>query len=224
MTTVPVSRPALSRTAPQRVILVTYRLGLAVVAGIVVYLGVTMGQVWLASRRDQARPSQAIIVLGAAEYNGRPSQVLKSRLDHAADLYSRHLAPLVVVTGGRQPGDRFTEAEASANYLSSRGIPDAQILREDTGRTSYQSLEAASRFLHQRHIRQVLLVSDPFHSERLIAMSGQLGLSGFASPTRSSPIRGAAVLPYMGRETVALAAGRILGFGRLGGLEHKTPA
>lgn len=200
------------------------RLGVVLVLVVVGYLAVTLAQVWIASRRDDARPVQAIVVLGAAEFNGRPSQVLKSRLDHAADLYSRHLAPLVVVTGGRQPGDRFTEASASAAYLIGVGIPDAQILREVSGRTSWESLAAASRFLRQRHITRVLLVSDAFHSERLVAISSELGLDGFASPTRTSPIRGSAVFPYMARETVAVAAGRIVGFRRLVGLERKGPA
>lgn len=105
----------------------------------VVYLAVTFGQVWWASRRDQARPAQAIVVLGAAQYNGRPSPVLRARLDHATDLWRRRLAPVVVVTGGRQPGDKFTEATASADYLIAHGVPDAQILREVSGRTTWDS-------------------------------------------------------------------------------------
>src|ERR1700730_14693642 len=147
------------------------QLSLKVVAGvlgvIVVYLGVTLAQVWWASRRDDARPAQAIVVLGAAQYNGRPSPVLRARLDHANDLWRRHLAPVVVVTGGRQPGDQFTEATASADYLIAHGLPDADTLREVWGRTTWEPLAAASRFLLQRGISKVLLVSDPFHSERL---------------------------------------------------------
>jgi vancomycin permeability regulator SanA len=202
------------------------RIGLRVVAAVVglvvVYLAVTFGQVWWASRRDQARPVQAIVVLGAAQYSGRPSPVLRARLDHATDLWRRHLAPVVVVTGGRQPGDKFTEATASADYLITRGVPDAQILREVSGRSTWDSLAAASRFLHQRGIDTVLLVSDPFHSERLIAIAGELSLHGYASPTRTSPIRGWSALPYFGRETFAVAAGRIVGFRRLMGIERRV--
>ena len=97
--------------------------GLLALAALVLYEAVTFGQVWLTSRRDEARQSQAIVVLGAAQYNGRPSAVLRARLDHAADLWHRRLAPIVVVTGGRRPGDRFTEASSSAAYLGRKGVP-----------------------------------------------------------------------------------------------------
>ena len=107
-----------------------------------VYLSVTFVQVWRAARRDDARPSDAIVVLGAAQYDGRPSPVLAARLDHAIDLYDDGIAPVIVVTGGRQPGDRFTEATAAANYLHDHGVPDDAILRETTGRSSWESLDA----------------------------------------------------------------------------------
>src|SRR3954447_21414886 len=105
-----------------------------VVSLAVVYLGITFVQVWASSRRDEARAAEAIVVFGAAQYNGRPSAVLRARLDHAVDLWHKKLAPYVVVTGGKQPGDRFTEATASAQYLQSKGVPDAAILREVSGR------------------------------------------------------------------------------------------
>jgi uncharacterized SAM-binding protein YcdF (DUF218 family) len=178
------------------------------------YLAVTFIQVWRASRLDQARPSQAIIVLGAAQYDGRPSPVLQARLDHVLILWQRRLAPVVVVTGGKEPGDRFTEATASATYLDDHGVPDSDILREVSGRDSWASLSASALFLRQRGISRVLLVSDPFHDERLEAMSSELGLTGHVSPTRTSPIKGVHVLPYMARETVAVAIGRIIGFRR----------
>ncbi|HEV3402375.1 MAG TPA: YdcF family protein, partial [Acidimicrobiales bacterium] len=113
------------------------RLALKVVAGLVavvgVYLSVTFVQVWRAAHRDEARPAEAIVVLGAAQFNGKPSAVLRARLDHALSLYRRNLAPVIVVTGGGQPGDRFTEATASANYLLERGVPDEDVLREVSG-------------------------------------------------------------------------------------------
>jgi uncharacterized SAM-binding protein YcdF (DUF218 family) len=201
---------------------VALRIAAAVVGAGLIYLGVTLAQVWWASGHDDARPAQAIVVLGAAQYNGRPSPDLRARLDHAVDLYRRHLAPVVVVTGGSQPGDKYTEATASANYLLAHDIPDADILREVSGRTTWESLAAASRFLRERGITRVLLVSDPFHSERVVAIADELGLRGYASPTHTSPIRGLAVWPYFARETVAVAAGRIVGFRRLVGIEHKA--
>ena len=199
----------------RRVIRVIVRLGLAVFLLLFAYLAVTFVQVWLASRRDEARPSQAIIVLGAAEYNGRPSPVLAARLDHAIQLYRKGIAPVIVVTGGRQPGDRYTEAGASADYLHQHAVPDAAILRETTGRTSWESLEAAARFLDQRHMQRVVLVSDPYHSERIEAIAHEVGLDAVTSPTRTSPIKGAAAFRRLLGETVRVAAGRLFGYARL---------
>jgi len=181
---------------------------------VIVYLVVTFAQVWQAARRDEARPTQAIVVFGTAQYNGKPSPVLAARLDHAVELYRQKLAPVVVVTGGSQPGDRFTEASASANYLLRQGIPDKAVLREVSGTSSWQSLAAAANFLGDRDIKEVLLVSDPFHSFRIRAMASELGLDAHTSPTRTSPIRGVTEAEYLARETVAVAVGRIVGFRR----------
>lgn len=195
---------------------------LALVGAVALYFAFTFAQVWMASRRDQARPAQAIVVFGTAQYNGRPSPVLAARLDHAVDLYHRRLAPVIVVTGGNQPGDRYTEASASANYLLQRGVPDQDLLREVSGTTSWQSLAAAANFLADRKINDVLLVSDPFHSYRIRAMASELGLTGYTSPTRTSPIKGMAAVRYMVRETVAVAVGRIIGFRRQASIETQV--
>jgi uncharacterized SAM-binding protein YcdF (DUF218 family) len=193
---------------------------LALVALVLLYFVVTFVQVWLAARRDQARPVQAIIVLGAAQFDGRPSAVLQARLDHAVDLYHRDLAPIIVVTGGRQPGDRFTEATASADYLHTKGVPDDDIQREVSGRSSWQSLAAAASFLHAEGIDRVLLVSDPFHSLRLTSMAGELNLHGWASPTRTSPIDGFTEVKFIARESVAVGLGRIFGFREVSGVDQ----
>ena len=179
------------------------------------YLSVTFVQVWLASRRDNHRPSQAIVVLGAAQYNGRPSRVLAARLDHAIDLYDKHVAPVIVVTGGREPGDRYTEAGASAAYLHQHGIADTAILRETSGRTSWESLEAAARFLKSRRMLRVVLVSDPYHSARIDAIAHEVGLEAVTSPTRTSPIKGVDALKRMLGETLRVGAGRLFGYARL---------
>jgi uncharacterized SAM-binding protein YcdF (DUF218 family) len=188
----------------------------------VLYFGVTFFQVWWTSRHDGARPAQAVIVLGAAQYDGRPSAVLRARLDHAADLYRRKLAPVVVVTGGKAEGDRFTEAAASANYLHTKGVPDEAILREATGRTSWQSLAASARFLIQdRGIRDVVLVSDPFHAARIRGIASELGFRVATSPTRTSPIKGLSELRHMVTETAQVGVGRVIGFRRLVRLEER---
>jgi uncharacterized SAM-binding protein YcdF (DUF218 family) len=197
----------------------TWRLGRRVVAGVLAlilgYYLVTLFQVWQAGRSDDRRRSQAIIVLGAAQYNGSPSPVFKARLDHAADLYRQGVAPLVVVTGGKQAGDRYTEAGAGAAYLHGTGVPDDAILRETTSRNSWESLAASARFLQARHIRRVVLVSDPFHSLRIRLIAQELGFDAVTSPTRASPISGLDEWLRNASEAVRVALGRIFGFGRL---------
>jgi len=179
------------------------------------YFAVTFVQVWHASRQDDARPAQAIIVLGAAQFDGRPSNVLQARLDHAVNLYNRKLAPRVVVTGGGQPGDRFTEAAASAKYLESKGIPASAIELETTSTNSRDELAAAARFLHKQGIDDVLLVSDGFHAYRIDAIAAEVGLNAHVSPTPSSPVRGLDEFRADVRETVAVAVGRLIGYDRL---------
>jgi uncharacterized SAM-binding protein YcdF (DUF218 family) len=185
-----------------------------VLAGFV-YFVVTFVQVWLAARRDDARPSQAIVVLGAAQFDGTPSKVFQARLDHAADLYADGIAPVVVVTGGKLEGDRFTEAAAGANYLARLGVPDSAILRETTSRSSWESLSATANFLEERGMTRVVLVSDPFHALRIESIADELGLDAVTSPTRTSPITGASEWWRFFQEALRVSAGRIIGFGRL---------
>ena len=203
---------------------VAVKVAAVVVGAAVLYLVVTFVQVWQAAGRDEAREVQAIVVLGAAQYDGRPSPVLRARLDHAADLFERGLAERVVVTGGKQQGDRVTEATVSADYLARRGVPDSAILREVQGRSSWQQLAAAAAFLKRQGITRVLLVSDGFHAARIAAIASELGLEGYTSPARGSPISGAEKLPYLGKETLAVAAGRLLGYRRVAGISTSAAA
>jgi uncharacterized SAM-binding protein YcdF (DUF218 family) len=206
-----VTRPRLTGKLARRVVV-----GLVVLAVLAVgYYGVTFFQVWRAARSDDERRSQAIIVLGAAQYNGRPSPDFRARLDHAADLYRRRVAPVVVVTGGKQPGDRFTEASAGADYLHTRGIPDTAIQRESTSHSSWESLLAAARFLRPEGIRRVVLVSDPFHSLRIRLIAADVGLDAVTSPTGTSPITGLAEWWRFASEAAGVSVGRIFGFGSL---------
>lgn len=140
-------------------------------------------QVWEQSRRDEVYFADAIVVLGAAQYNGRPSPVFEARLDQAAYLYGEGLAETIIVTGGKQPGDRFTEAEAGASYLAGEGVPEAQILAENEGLTSLESLENVWDIAQTEAIEKVLLVSDPMHSERIKRIATDLGFAEtYASP------------------------------------------
>jgi uncharacterized SAM-binding protein YcdF (DUF218 family) len=171
--------------------------------------------VWRTARSDQARPVDAIVVLGAAQYDGRPSPVLEARLAHALELFREGLAPRIVVTGGKQTGDRFTEATASANYLLDHGVPDSAILREVQGTNTWESLSATARILRRDHLKRVLLVSDPYHLLRVREMSRELGLSAFVSPTRSSPVGGWTAARHMVMEAGGVSVGRVIGFRRL---------
>ena len=185
-----------------------------VVAVLVGYYVLSVIQVWRAARADDARRSDAIIVLGAAQYDGRPSAAFAARLDHAVQLYERGIAPLVVVTGGKLPGDRFTEAAVGADYLVAHGVPEEAILRETTSRNSWESLRASARFLFPRDVRQVVLVSDPFHSLRIRLTAEEIGFDAVTSPTRTSPIRGVDEWRRFLGEGARVAVGRIFGFGR----------
>lgn len=192
------------------------RLALAGVA-LAVLLGgyylVTLFQVWSTGRSDQARAVEAIVVMGAAQYDGRPSPLLAARLDHVVELWDAGLAPKVVVTGGKQPGDRFTEAEASRRYLVDRGVPDDAILDEDESHNSYDSLVGVREVVGRD--ARILLVSDPFHSLRIRLISQELGMVAYVSPTRTSPVRGAEAFAKELKEAAGVSLGRIIGFRRL---------
>ncbi|MBK5331668.1 MAG: YdcF family protein [Ilumatobacteraceae bacterium] len=189
--------------------------GIAFVLLSISYYTVTLYQVHSVGRSDQARPVDAIVVMGAAQYDGRPSPQLAARLDHAADLWSAGVAKVMVVTGGNQPGDRFTEAEASADYLIERGVPAEAILQESRGHSSYASLDGVATMLHQRGLFRVLLVSDPFHSLRSRLIAQELGLVAYVSPTRTSPVRGKEATAKEMQEAAGIALGRIISFKRL---------
>jgi uncharacterized SAM-binding protein YcdF (DUF218 family) len=141
-----------------------------------------------AGRRDQAEQADAIIVLGAAQYEGRPSPVLKARLDHAASLWTRGLAPRMIVTGGRGVGDTTSEAAVGRRYLIQRGVPADSISMDTTGLTTNQSMVAARQFLGTKSYPSVLIVSDPFHMLRLAILARRLHMIPLLSPTRTSPI------------------------------------
>ena len=147
-----------------------------------------LGAVIAWARRDRAIVSDAIVVLGAAQYWGKPSPVLRARLDHAVQLWRRGMAPRVVLTGGVGVGDTTSEAAVGRKYIMRAGIPDSAILLETTGRTTSESLRSVARMLESRDRRSVILVSDPFHMLRLDILARRYGLMPYTSPTRTSPI------------------------------------
>jgi len=187
---------------------------LVVVLVCAIYFAVTAVQVWLTSKRSDPVPSQAIVIMGAAQYNGVPSPDLLARLQDAYSLYRRHLAPWIMATGAKEPGDNYTESWTEATWLEKQGVPARAILQVG-GRTTWQSLTAASAVLKKSGLRHVLIVTDGFHEDRCLAISTQLGLVPEPVPATSSPIRGWGRFPYFMKETTAVAIGRVIGYDHL---------
>ena len=181
------------------------------------HFAVSFWQVWSTGRTDQVRTVDAIVVLGAAQYDGRPSPQLAARLDHSIDLWNQGVAPLVVVTGGNQEGDRFTEASASAQYLVDRGVPAAVIVQEAAGTTTYESLVGA-RDLLDDSVETVLIVTDPYHAQRSRLTAAEVGFTAYVSPAPESVVGGTTELRRELGEAAGVAVGRIIGFERLSGL------
>jgi uncharacterized SAM-binding protein YcdF (DUF218 family) len=178
------------------------------------YLAVTGVQVWLTARHHDARHAQAIVVMGAAQFDGVPSPDLVARLQDANDLWHRGLGNTVVVTGAKKPGDQFTEARASAIWLRAHGVPAANII-EVGGNDSWTNMSQAAAALHKRGLTKVLVVTDGYHEDRSLAIASNLSLQAWPVPTNTSPIKGWSTVPYYAKETVGVAVGRVVGYSRL---------
>lgn len=161
-------------------------LALGLLGGLVV-VGYAAFRVWQQGEVDDRRPVDAIVVLGAAQFDGRPSAVFTARLDHAVSLYRAGFAPYLVVTGGRAPGDRVSEAAAARAYAERHGVPGEAILAEDRGRDTLSSMRGVGRVLRDHELRSALFVSDRMHMLRVLRMAGDEGIEAHGSPTTTSP-------------------------------------
>jgi uncharacterized SAM-binding protein YcdF (DUF218 family) len=188
---------------------------LACLAAVAVILVVTGVAVWRAAHDDGASRidrADVILVLGAAEYGGRPSPVFAGRLKHAALLFRQGRADTVIVLGGRQPGDVTTEAEAGAGFLVEAGLPPAAVVADATGATTFESLRSAARLMRDRGMSSAFLVSDPWHNLRIVRMASDLGLDAHASATWQSAARSERTrVPGYLRETLAYLYYRLFG-------------
>lgn len=186
---------------------------------LVLYFCGSLLQVWEAGRSETFAKGDgrvdAIVVLGAAQYDGRPSPQLRARLDHALSLWRREAARLVVVTGGKQVGDRFTEAEAGRSYLVEHGVPIDVIVVEPRGTSTYESLRSTSTELAARGLRNVVVVSDPYHVLRATLVAREVGLAAQPSATRTGVTVGATALGRNVREALGVMIGRVIGFRQL---------
>jgi uncharacterized SAM-binding protein YcdF (DUF218 family) len=197
------------------VIRLAFKLVGGVVALVVLYLVFTFVQVWWASSQDDRTPSNAIVVLGAAQWNGTPSPVYKDRLDHAADLYRQGVAKTIVVTGGKQQGDKVGEGYAGYNYLKGKGIPEKALLIEVGGTNTYEELSAAVPILDENKLgHNVTVVSSPYHAFRANAIAEEVGLKPHFSAAASE-----SSLSSLVREAGGASIGRIISFRRLSNLQ-----
>jgi uncharacterized SAM-binding protein YcdF (DUF218 family) len=181
------------------------RIVLAIVAFIVIVVFYVAAHIWWVAREDQHPPSDAIVVLGASQYNGTPSPVFAARLDHAVFLYKEHVSTHIVTVGGKEPGDAFTEAAAGKTYLAAHGVPKSAIIAVQTGRDTLSSLRAVDVQFRSHGWHSAVLVTDPWHCLRSRTMARDLGISADTSPERTGPAvasRGVEAR-YIARETEA---------------------
>ena len=186
---------------------------------VLAYFAVTTTLVARWMGKDERPQVDAIVVLGAAQYDGRPSAIYQARLEHAVDLWSGGVAPLLVFTGGKEPGDRFTEGGSGARWALTRGVPEEAVQTEEQSRTTYQHLAGAKRALERhdpggRH--RIVVVSDPFHMFRAVRQAADLGMDAYPSPTRTSPLSASRLklTELVLREDLAIAGYLLSGAGK----------
>ena len=177
----------------------------ALVVLVVLMLAVTAGRIWWVARHDDRRTSDAIVVLGAAQFDGRPSSIFTARLDHASELWEDGVAPRMITVGGKQAGDRFTEAAAGKTWLADHGVPADRVVAVETGTDTLSSVRAVAETMRQEGWKTAVIVTDPWHSLRTRSMARSQGIDAVTSPTRQGPAvrtRGTE-LRYIARETLA---------------------
>jgi uncharacterized SAM-binding protein YcdF (DUF218 family) len=179
-------------------------LAAAVLAGCLVVTGTAL-RVWQVARADDRPRSDAIVVLGSAQYNGRPSAILQARLDHALNLYRAGVAPRIVTVGGNRQGDRYTEAGAGEQYLLGKGVPASAVVAVGEGSDTLESVRAVAQVFHHEGWHTAVLVTDPWHELRTRRMASDAGIEAVGSPSRTGPVvqTRETELRYVVRETGA---------------------
>ena len=185
----------------------------AIFSILVLYFAVTFVQIWLTGHEHSTKHAQVILVFGTTEDNGTPSPELQARLNQALLLWDKGRAPWIAVTGGKRPGDVFTEAGVSAAYLEAHGVPAQKILA-GSGSDTWRNVATVLPALHAHHLTTVLTVTDPFHEDRAMAIASTQGLTPYPSPVKNSPTVKHSLWKYYAKETVEVGIGRIIGFGR----------
>jgi uncharacterized SAM-binding protein YcdF (DUF218 family) len=177
----------------------------ALIVLVLLALVVTAGRIWWVARHDDRRTSDVIVVLGAAQFDGRPSSIFTARLDHAAELWEDDVAPRVITVGGKRAGDRFTEAAAGKTWLADHGVPADRVVAVEAGTDTLSSVRAVAEKMREEGWQTAVIVTDPWHSLRTRSMARDEGIDAVTSPTRQGPAvrtRGTE-LRYIARETLA---------------------
>ncbi|MDF2743879.1 MAG: hypothetical protein K0S88_5256 [Actinomycetia bacterium] len=196
------------------------RVLLGLLVGVLAYFAVTTALVARWMGKDERPRVDAIVVLGAAQYDGRPSAIYEARLEHAVELWRGQVAPILVFTGGKEQGDRFTEGGSGARWARQRGVPAEAVLVEERSRTTYQNLAGAMQLLEgrdpDRDRHRIVVVSDPFHMFRAVKQAADLGMDAYPSPTRTSPLSASRLklTELVLREDLAIAGYLLSGAGK----------
>jgi uncharacterized SAM-binding protein YcdF (DUF218 family) len=193
------------------------RVLLGLLVGVLAYFAVTTALVARWMGKDERPRVDAIVVLGAAQYDGRPSAIYEARLEHAVELWRGQVAPILVFTGGKEQGDRFTEGGSGARWARQRGVPAEAVLVEERSRTTYQNLAGALEDRNpDRDRHRIVVVSDPFHMFRAVKQAADLGMDAYPSPTRTSPLSASRLklTELVLREDLAIAGYLLSGAGK----------
>jgi uncharacterized SAM-binding protein YcdF (DUF218 family) len=183
------------------------------------YVGLTVFEVWRVGRTQSTTQVDAIVVMGAAQYDGVPSPLLKARLMRAFELWEQKVAPRIVLTGGNKPGDRFTEASASAIFLRQQGVSQEDLLQESLSRSTYEALRNVRNLVatdsNFAGIKRIVIVTDPYHELRSRLTAREMNFETTTSPSSNSPIAGNSAFKKYVKEGAGIALARVIGFGNL---------
>jgi uncharacterized SAM-binding protein YcdF (DUF218 family) len=183
------------------------------------YVGLTVFEVWRVGRTQSTAQVDAIVVMGAAQYDGVPSPLLKARLMRAFELWEQKVAPRIVLTGGNKPGDRFTEASASAIFLRQQGVPQEDLLQESSSRSTYEALRNVRNLVatdsNFAGMKRIAIVTDPYHELRSRLTAQEMNFEATTSSSSNSPIAGNSAFKKHVKEGVGIALARVIGFGNL---------
>jgi len=190
-------------------------LTLGVCIALISYVGIAAASLTWVGTHQYTKTVDVIVVMGAAQYDGVPSPLLASRLQHALDLWKQKQAPVIAVTGGKRVGDRFTEGDTSRRWLTDRGVPAADIIVESVGRSTWESIENLAPLLNNADVRSVVVVSSSWHVQRAALSLEELGFRAHSSASPDGVLSGSSEKSKLIREIAGVSLGRVIGFGTL---------